>query len=105
MGRPRRWCSQACRRAAYEERRAAASGAIGVRVVERIVATDHDLTECVRRVMASPTACRRILRGLLEPTILDELDRELRWGPVRRQALDLAAMLLQREQARQPRLW
>ncbi len=32
-GRRARWCSQACRRAAYEERRAAATGAIAIRVV------------------------------------------------------------------------
>ena len=30
-GRPPTWCSQRCRRAAYEERRAAANGAIAVR--------------------------------------------------------------------------
>ncbi len=34
-GRRARWCSPACRRAAYEERRAAATGAIAVRVVQR----------------------------------------------------------------------
>ncbi len=34
-GRHPLWCSQACRRAAYEERRASASGAIAVRVVQR----------------------------------------------------------------------
>ena len=42
-GRPQIWCSQRCRRAAYEERRAAANGAIAVRLeviekpVERII--------------------------------------------------------------------
>lgn len=34
-GRPRVWCSQACRRAAYEERRAARSGAIAVELRDR----------------------------------------------------------------------
>lgn len=34
VGRPREWCSQRCRRAAYEERRAAANGAIAIEQVE-----------------------------------------------------------------------
>ena len=34
-GRPTVWCSQTCRRAAYEERRAAARGAIAVKVVDK----------------------------------------------------------------------
>lgn len=74
-GRPRKWCSTACRRAAYEERRAAASGAIAVRevVLERVVSHDHDLTECAKRVSESSGACRRLLRALLEA-------REVAWG-------------------------
>src|SRR3954447_21054423 len=55
-GRPRKWCSQACRRAAYEERRAAAAGAISVREVEVSKVTDHDLSTCVKNVADSPTA-------------------------------------------------
>lgn len=42
-GRPARWCSQRCRRAAYEERRAAAAGAIAVQVVETVTTTEHGL--------------------------------------------------------------
>jgi len=34
-GRRAHWCSPACRRAAYEERRPAASGAIAVRIGQR----------------------------------------------------------------------
>lgn len=59
-GRPATWCSQACRRAAYEERRAAERGAIAVKVVERVKTTGHDLGECVARVTSSPAdgCCR-----------------------------------------------
>jgi len=50
---------------AYEERRAAANGAIAVKVVEKVVVQDaHDIGECANRVMASPAACRRILDHL-----------------------------------------
>lgn len=73
-GRGRRpiWCSQACRRAAYEERRAAASGAVAVRVIEREKVTERVRTqlreptvqECVERVLASPRACREVVNGI-----------------------------------------
>lgn len=63
-GRPARWCSQGCRRAAYEERRAAAIGASAVDVVETVTTTEHGLDECVRRVQASPVAARKVLTHL-----------------------------------------
>lgn len=63
-GRPARWCSQRCRRAANEERRAAAAGAIAVEVVETLTTTEHGLDECVRRVQASPVAVRKLLTHL-----------------------------------------
>lgn len=73
-GRGRRplWCSQACRRAAYEGRRASASGAIAVRVVERERVIERVRTEyrgptaqdCVKRVLESPRACREVINGL-----------------------------------------
>ena len=71
-GRRPFWCSQVCRRAAYEERRAARSGAIAVRLVEREKVTERvriqlrepTLAECVERVLASPRACREVVNGL-----------------------------------------
>lgn len=94
-GRPRRWCSQACRRAASEERRAAANGAIAVEHVPVAVSLD----EHVRAVLDSPAACRRVLRGVRErakagllqdarwSSVQSEIDRfqlkprpQLRWG-------------------------
>ena len=61
-GRPRRWCSAQCRRAASEERRAAAAGAIG----REFVPVELSLEEHVRIVLDSPKGCRRVLRGVRE---------------------------------------
>jgi len=63
-GRRARWCSQACRRAAYEERRAAATGAIAVRVVQRETTREPSPAECVTRMLGYPRACREVLNGL-----------------------------------------
>jgi hypothetical protein len=77
-GRPSIWCSQPCRRAAYEERRAAANGAIAVRLeivekpIERIVERVRVETERVpvspaeaaQIVLGSPRACRTVLESL-----------------------------------------
>lgn len=71
-GCPPVWCSQTCRWGAYEERRAAAAGAIAVRVVEREAVVERvtvrlrepTVQECVRRVLASPRACREVVNGL-----------------------------------------
>lgn len=74
------WCSQQCRRAAYEERRAAANGAIGVRVeviekpVDRIVERVRIETkevpvspaEAAQIVLKSPRACRTVLESLAD---------------------------------------
>jgi len=88
-GRPRKWCSHACRRAAYEERRAAANGAIAVREVEVSVGVDHDLTSCVEHVPESPAAVRRLLRRLGESSHLTAVAAELRWEPAREELLRL----------------
>ena len=77
-GRPPIWCSQQCRRAAYEERRAAANGAVAVRievvekpvdrVVERVRVKIKEQrvtpTKAAEIVLASPTATRNVLLGL-----------------------------------------
>ena len=90
-GRPRKWCSQQCRRAAYEERRAAAAGAIAVREVDREVLRvqdrDHDISTCVQRVSDSPAACRRIIRSL-DKLVTARTDP--RWSSVRQELLKLA---------------
>ena len=63
-GRPPIWCSQACRRAAYEERRAAARGAIAVEVVDHVETLEHPIGTCVDRTLASPAGCRRVVYEL-----------------------------------------
>ena len=76
-GRPRRWCSLRCRRAASEERHAAANGAIAI----EYVTVQADLDEHVRAVLESPTACRRVLRDVRERAEAGLLE-SARWGSV-----------------------
>lgn len=76
-GRPRRWCSVNCRRAASEERRAAAAGAIGIEYVQ----TEVTLDDHVRAVLDSPAACRRVVRTLRERDEAGTLS-DARWSSV-----------------------
>lgn len=76
-GRPKRWCSAECRRAASEERRAAANGAIGIRYLSPVVSIE----EHVDAVLASPAACRRVLRELVDRAARGDLD-DTRWRSV-----------------------
>jgi hypothetical protein len=76
-GRPKRWCSAKCRRAASEERRAAAAGAIAIEYRP----IDAPLEDHVKAVLTSPAACRRIVRDLRERHDAGELD-DARWSPV-----------------------
>lgn len=69
-GRPRRWCSDRCRRLAGEERGAADRGAIGIRLIERVERVESSIDECVERVVASPVACARVLRAVRQ--LIDE---------------------------------
>lgn len=77
------WCSQACRRAAYEERRAAAAGAIGVQVAHRTTVREHPLSACVDRTIASPVGCRRVLQELTRLALDGTLDADQRWESAR----------------------
>jgi hypothetical protein len=88
-GRPARWCSQRCRRAAYEERRAAAAGANAVEIVEIVTTTEHGLDECVRRVQTSPVAVRKVLTHLTKLLAEDGL-RDPRWASTVDSAVVLA---------------
>ena len=76
-GRPRRWCSPQCRRAASEERRAAANGAIATAYVQG----EPKLDDHVRAVLESPAACRRIIRDIRERAENGQLS-DARWGSV-----------------------
>ena len=110
-GRPRVWCSQACRRAAYEERRAARNGAIAIRVevrekiIERrvrvMVRSDPPATEASKKppvvaaietVVASPRACRSVLEDLTEKANAGVLSRG-EHAPTVRAAVELLRAL------------
>jgi hypothetical protein len=87
-GRPAVWCSQQCRRAAYEERRAAKNGAVAVRVevveksveriVERVRIETRDVpsspAEAAQIVLQSPRACRTVLESLTAEVDSGRLD-------------------------------
>lgn len=90
----------ACRRAAYEERRAAARGAVAVREVERVKIVEHDLTECMRRASLSPTACRRLVKALSNAGEIVK-GSDPRWDPVRHELFLLVrSMVLERREYR-----
>lgn len=68
-GRPRIYCSPACRKAAYEDRRAHRDGAVQVQVVERVV-TDvrerrievpHPRLDCIKSVLVDDDAMIRVI--------------------------------------------
>src|SRR5271167_3514841 len=110
-GRRRLWCSQKCRRAVYEERRAARSGAIGLRV-ERVVqqvekpvryveyrdriveVTPPPLNpaQAAAIVLTSPRACRVVLDSLTDAATLGTLHRGEHHATVRAAARLLTAL-------------
>lgn len=73
-GRPRIYCSPACRKAAYEDRRAHRDGAVKVEVVERVVTEvrerrieiPHPRSECIREVFANDDALVNVIWALIE---------------------------------------
>ena len=73
-GRPRIYCSPACRKAAYEDRRAHRDGAVNVQVVERVVTeirerridVPHPRTECILEVFANDDALVNVIWALIE---------------------------------------
>lgn len=103
-GRPPTWCSQRCRRAAYEERRAAANGAIAIRtelvekpverIVERVriekqveVRTKYlTAAEAAQIVLGSPRACATVLETLANETLEGRGDRYWMYGYARNAA-------------------
>ena len=66
MGRRPRYYSQTCRSRAYEARRAARTGVVATRVVERVVEVDArlDVDTVVRRLDGHPRRLSAVLRGM-----------------------------------------
>lgn len=68
-GRPRIYCSPACHKAAYEDRRAHRDGAVKVQVVERVVTevrerrvdVPHPRIDCIKSVLADDDAMIRVI--------------------------------------------
>lgn len=71
-GRPRVYCTPACRKAAYEDRRAGRENAVKVQLVDRVIVqtververVQHPPAECVTMVLADPALARKVLIGL-----------------------------------------
>ncbi len=100
-GRPATWCSQACRRAAYEERRAAAGGAVAIRIVDRVEVKEHGLSECTQRVIGSPAACRRVLQALAQLARDGVLGTDPKWDSALTAARGLTSAVYPPTQRRQ----
>ncbi len=92
-GRPRRWCSQACRRLASEERRAAETGGNAITYVKEPISLDAH----VRAVLDSPGACKRVLRTIADRDARRELT-DAKWSSV-------ADELTRLRRAGQPSRW
>ncbi|MFT4043780.1 MAG: hypothetical protein QM673_11530 [Gordonia sp. (in: high G+C Gram-positive bacteria)] len=73
-GRPRIYCSPACRKGAYEDRRAHRDGAVKVQVIERVVTEvrerrieiPHPRSECIRELFANDDALVNVIWALIE---------------------------------------
>jgi hypothetical protein len=93
-GRPRVYCRPACRKAAYEARRARKPGAFEVKVVQTHVVERHDIRDCVAQVKTSPVACRNVLLYLSELLDDEKLHRDPKWGRVIAAAYSLGAGII-----------
>lgn len=99
-GRPRVYCGPACRKAAYEDRRARKPEAFQVRIVERTLVETvetirtidegHDIVECVRRVSESPRAVTNVLAVLRGLVRVGALRLDGKWAPVVRAIAELS---------------
>ncbi len=82
-GRPRKWCSDRCRKLASEEHRAATRGAIGLeirdRIIERripeVVYRAPSITASITLLLADVAATKKVLNTLTRRVKRDQLDR------------------------------
>ena len=98
-GRSRIYCTPACRKAAYEKRRARKPDATIVKVVDRVVVERHEtvkvideghnLLKCVVNVTQSPRACANVVGHLAGMARNNELLDANEWQPVVRAIEDL----------------
>lgn len=78
-GRPRVYCSDYCRKAAWGKRRKPGAVTVQVKVVERVVVKEHNLAECSRRCCESPVAATNMLYALLKLVDAGELRYGAKW--------------------------
>ena len=92
VGRTRIYCRAACKKAAYEARRSKLQGAVVVRVVERVIVREHEISECVHRVKASPVAVRHVLNEVVRLIDARTLVNDPKWERAFRaaEAIELA---------------
>ncbi len=82
-GRPRRWCSDRCRKLASEEHRAARRGVIGLeirdRLIERrdseVVYRAPSISSSIAPLLADVAASKKVLNTLARRVKRDQLDR------------------------------
>ena len=78
-GRPRAYCSDYCRKAAWDVRRKQGAVAVRVEVVERVVVREHNLAERSRRCCQSPVAATNMVYALLKLAESGELTYGAKW--------------------------
>ncbi len=60
----------------------AARGVVAIELVRPVMPVkEHDLSECVSRVAASPTACRRVLQAMAKLARSSDLLTDPKWRP------------------------
>jgi len=82
-GRPRRWCSDRCRKLASEEHRAAARGAVGLEIRDRIIERrvsevayrPPSISSSIALLLADVAASKKVLNTLARRVKRDQLDR------------------------------
>lgn len=99
-GRTRVYCTAACRKAAYEARRARKPDATRIKVVEVTVSERerHDIRECVEATKTSPAGCRNVLLHLLELHKSGELYSDPKWSRLIGNAYSLGVGIATHEQ-------
>jgi len=113
-GRPRLYCSPACRKAAYEDRRAHRDGAVQVKIVEKVVTevrerrieVPHPRSDCVKAVLADDDAMFAVvwtLTALVRDRTRKAYDPDQpRFGKLSHHVQSLHAALVERATAGPP---
>lgn len=99
-GRPKLYCSDACRKAAYEDRRAKRPGAVRVQLVEKIITERvmHPEGECVRAGLSQHQHIEAVISGLeTMPRITPVPQLRTRWWEVEEYRRRLSRALDQAE--------